>query len=89
MPSSPPSAVVRPAPSRLEWGCEGGLDAAALLFLPVLALVSRGMAALAAIAGLFALGLALRGGAVAWRDLAAPAALFAILVAWGASRALL
>jgi hypothetical protein len=85
MPSSPPSAVVRPAPSRLELGLEGGLDMAALLFLPILALASRGLAALEAIAGLLALGLVLRGRRVAiGRDLAAWAAPFAVLVLWGA-----
>jgi exopolysaccharide production protein ExoQ len=57
---------------------------AALLFLPVLALASRGLAALEAIAGLLALGLVLRGRIAAGRDLAAWAAPFAALVLWGA-----
>lgn len=136
MPSSQPSATIRPDASRLE----RGLDTTALLFLPVLALVSHGLAALEAIAGALALGLVMRdlqqfrdrsvvqigeqsrarsfsppppasGGrglekgqidqkidlafevsaqrsraelAVAWRDLAVPAAIFAAIVLWGA-----
>jgi O-antigen ligase len=63
---------------------ELGLDAAAVLFLPVLALVSHGLAALEAIAGILALGLAAGGGRAGGRALAAPAAIFAVLVAWGA-----
>jgi O-antigen ligase len=79
MSSAQAPAARGPVPSRLEWG----LDAAALLFLPVLALASHGLAPLEAVAGLFALGLA-RRRAAPWRDLAAPAALFAGLVLWGA-----
>lgn len=84
MPSSSLSAPLGSA----RFGFEAGLDLTALLFLPVLVLVSRGLAPLEAIAGLFALGLALRGRTVAWRDLAAPAAPFAALVLWGACSAL-
>lgn len=87
MPSSPPRAIARPAPSRLASGLEAGLDAAALLFLPVLALASRGLAALEAVAGLFALGLAWRGRTVIGRDFAAWAAPLAALVLWGAASA--
>ncbi|MGH7111459.1 MAG: O-antigen ligase family protein [Stellaceae bacterium] len=84
MPSSSLSVLVGSARFRLETG----LDLAALLFLPVLALVSHWLAPLEAIAGLFALGLALRGRVIAWRDLAAPAAPFAVLVLWGVLSAL-
>ncbi|HJU15325.1 MAG TPA: O-antigen ligase family protein [Stellaceae bacterium] len=84
MPSSPPSAAARPILSRLAAGLEGGLDLAALLFLPVLALVSRGLAALAAIAGVLALALVLCSRPGALRTPAAPAVLFALLVLWGA-----
>jgi exopolysaccharide production protein ExoQ len=92
--SSQPSALVRPVRSWCEWG----LDAAALLFLPILALVSHGLAPLEGIAGFLALGLVWRG--LVWRglvwlgrttapndtrgELIAPAAIFAVLVLWGA-----
>lgn len=88
MPSLRSSLAGRPAASRLDAGLERGLDAAAFLFLPVLALDSRGMAALAAIAGLLALGPARRAGPARLRALRAPAALFAALVLWGALSAL-
>src|SRR5579875_3238756 len=53
----PPSRSGRRIEALAPW-LELGLDAAAVLFLPVLALVSHGLAALEAIAGILALGLA-------------------------------
>src|SRR5579875_3883140 len=79
----PPSRSGRRIEALAPW-LELGLDAAAVLFLPVLALVSHGLAALEAIAGILALGLAAGGGRAGGRALAAPAAIFAVLVAWGA-----
>jgi O-antigen ligase len=62
---------------------EYGLEAATLLFLPVLAFASHGLAPLESIAGLFAFVLARRHGAPL-RPLAVPAVLFGLVVLWGA-----
>lgn len=62
---------------------EFGLDCCAVLLLPVLAVASRGTAALGGVAGIFALGLAWPAGAAAWRRVRGMAALFAALVLWG------
>jgi exopolysaccharide production protein ExoQ len=67
---------------------ELGLDGCAFLFLPVLAVASRGTAALAGLAGVFALGLAWPAGAAAWRRVRGAAAIFAALVLWGLVSAL-
>ena len=68
---------------------EAGLDAAALLFFPLLVLAPRGIAPLASVAGLFAGGLVLSAGIRAWRPaLTAPAALLGSLLAWGIVSAL-
>lgn len=84
--------VATPAPAR--WAgrpgalCELGLDAAALLFLPLLTLVSHAAAPLVAFAGLMALGRALPFDPVALRRLRAPAALCLGLLLWGLVSAL-
>jgi O-antigen ligase len=68
---------------------EAVLDAAAFLLLPLLVLAPRGVAPLAAVAGLCAGGLVLPVRRLApWRGLAGPALLLAMLVAWGAVSAL-
>ena len=68
---------------------EAGLDLAALAFLPLLVAAPRAAAVLVAGAGLCAGGLALADrAALSWRGLAAPAALFAALLIWGAVSAL-
>ena len=69
--------------SRARPGFELGLDACVFLFLPVLALASRGAAALAAIAGLCALGLVAPEGIAAWRRVRGTALILAVLVGWG------
>lgn len=69
--------------SRARPGFELGLDACAFLFLPVLALASRGAAALAAVAGLCALGLVAPEGIAAWRRVRGIALIFIVLVGWG------
>jgi O-Antigen ligase len=81
--ASPTSALGRTVAG---WA-ELGLDAAAFLLLPVLALASRGVAALASVAGVLALALAWRAGGAAWRGLATTAALLAGFVLWGAASA--
>ncbi|HYM71398.1 MAG TPA: O-antigen ligase family protein [Stellaceae bacterium] len=67
---------------------ELGLDACAFLFLPVLALASRGAAPLVAVAGALALGLVAPDGIAAWRRLRGLALLFAALLLWGLISAL-
>ena len=62
---------------------ELGLDICVFLFLPVLALASKGAAPLAVVAGLCALGLAAPRGLVAWREVRGLALIFAALLAWG------
>jgi O-antigen ligase len=79
---------LRRAGEVLAWGCEAGLAAAALVFLPLLVLAPRGAAPLAVFAGLCAGGVVLPARrAAAWRPLVAPAALFGGLAAWGAGSA--
>ncbi len=78
-----------PGARRLAAGFEAGLDAAALLFFPLLVLVPRGIAPLASVAGLLAAGLVLSiGRPVRCRGLALPAGLAAALLAWGCLSAL-
>jgi O-antigen ligase len=74
--------------SRARPGFELGLDVCGFLFLPVLALASRGTAALAVIAGVCALGLAAPQGIAAWRRVRGTALIFALLVGWGLVSAL-
>jgi exopolysaccharide production protein ExoQ len=79
------------AVSRARPGFELGLDFCAFLFLPVLALASRGAAPLAVAAGLCALGLAAPRRMAAWRGLRGLrglALIFAALVAGGLASAL-
>ncbi|HEY1799198.1 MAG TPA: O-antigen ligase family protein [Stellaceae bacterium] len=64
--------------------CEGGLGAALFVLPPLLALVSRGAAALEGMAGLCAFGLVLTRPAVYPTRLRHPAMLLALLVVWGA-----
>jgi exopolysaccharide production protein ExoQ len=71
---------------RIAAALECGLDIAAGLFLPVLALVPHGAAPLAAVAGLLGLGLAWPARWAGWpRGLAG---LFAVLLLWGMLSAL-
>jgi exopolysaccharide production protein ExoQ len=79
------SGLCAPATARrLAIGFEAGLDAAALLFFPLLVLVPRGIAPLASTAGLFAAGLVLSSSRPLLRPgLAVPAALAAALLVWG------
>jgi exopolysaccharide production protein ExoQ len=73
----------------LAVGCEAGLDAAALLFFPLLVLLPRGIAALASAAGLCAAGLLLSAGRGRLSStLGFAAMLLACLVFWGAVSAL-
>jgi exopolysaccharide production protein ExoQ len=72
------------AARRTAVALELGLDAAALLFLPILVLVPHGAAPLVSIAGALALGLALPNGAGAFRALRLPAAIIGALLLWGA-----
>jgi exopolysaccharide production protein ExoQ len=69
--------------SRARPGFELGLDICVFLFLPILVLASKGAAPLVAVAGLFALGLAVPAGEAAWRRVRGFALLFAALVLWG------
>jgi hypothetical protein len=62
---------------------ELGLDICVFLFLPILALASKGAAALAVAAGLCGLGLAAPCGAAAWRQMRGSALVFAALLIWG------
>lgn len=70
---------------RTALGFEAGLDAAALLFFPLLVLLPRGIAALTAVAGLLAGGLLVVQGArpVLRPGLGAAATIFGLLVVWG------
>jgi exopolysaccharide production protein ExoQ len=61
---------------------EFGLDAAAFLFLPILVLVPRGIAPLAAVAGVLAIGLIMPNGMAALRALQLPAMLLGALLVW-------
>ena len=82
----PASAIAK----RLALWSEAGLDAAALLFLPLLVLVPRGVAALVSIAGALAAGviLATNRRAAFQSYLAAPAAMLGLLLLWGMLSAL-
>jgi O-antigen ligase len=73
----------------LAIGLETGLDAAALLFLPLLVVAPRGVAPLASVAGLFAAGLVLCSNRPIWRPgLAVPAMLIGLLLVWGGASAI-
>jgi O-antigen ligase len=68
----------------LAAGCETGLAVAALLFFPLLVVVPRGIAPLAAAAGLFGAGLVWsKDGRSTLSALAFPAAFLAALLVWG------
>jgi O-antigen ligase len=69
--------------SRARPAFEAGLDLCVFLFLPILALASRGAAPLAATAGVLALGIAAPQGREAWRRVRGPALIFGGLLAWG------
>ena len=68
---------------------EAGLDAAALLFFPLLVVLPRGVAALVSTAGLCAAGLVLSAGGIRLtRTLLVVAMLLACLLLWGTTSAL-
>ncbi len=72
------------AARRLAIGFEAGLDAAALVFFPLLVVVPRAIAPLASAAGLFAAGLVLSSSRPVLRPgIAVPAALLGSLLVWG------
>jgi O-antigen ligase len=77
-----------PAASRARRAFELGLDICVFLFLPVLALAPKGVAPLAAVAGLCALGLAWPQGTAAWPQVRGPALIFGALLVWGILSAL-
>jgi exopolysaccharide production protein ExoQ len=79
------SAAASTTANRLAFGFEAGLDAAALLFFPLLVLVPRGIAPLVSVAGAFAAGLVLTANprAVFRRGFAVPALLLVLLLFWG------
>jgi O-antigen ligase len=66
---------------------ELGLDAAGLLFFPVLVLVPHGIALLMSIAGAFAFGLMLPNGMAALRTIQIPALLLGAMVLWATASA--
>jgi exopolysaccharide production protein ExoQ len=69
--------------------CEAGLDAAALLFFPLLVLVPRGVASLVSVAGLCGAGIALSAGRKPLSPaLGLTAVLLGCLILWGAMSAL-
>jgi hypothetical protein len=80
------SPALGPAP--LAAWCETGLQAAALLFIPLLVLLPRGAAALTSVSGLCALGLVLstRGKRFSPR-FALAATLLGLVLLWGAMSA--
>ena len=80
--------VHAPRTDRIAAGLELALDAAALLFLPVLTMASLGAAPLAIVAEICALGLVLRRGEPGLRALWFPAILLGLLLLWGALSAI-
>ena len=77
--------------SRIAACCEAGLNAAAVLFFPLLVLVPRGVAALVATAGLCGAGLVLSASVPRPRPrplLAAAATLLGCLLVWGTASAI-
>jgi exopolysaccharide production protein ExoQ len=81
-----PSASSKAA-RRIPIPLELGLDAAGLLFFPVLVLVPHGIAALVSIAGALAFGLALPNGLAALRTVQVPALLLGALLVWATASA--
>jgi O-antigen ligase len=74
---------------RIAAWSEAGLDAAALLFFPLLVVLPRGVAALVSTAGLCATGLALSSGGIRLtRTLLVAAMLLECLLLWGTASAL-
>ena len=69
-------------------GCEAGLGACLFLLPAILALVPRGAAPLAAVAGLCAVGTVAADPPRGWSALRVPAALFGLLLLWGGLSAL-
>ena len=69
--------------ARVPAAFELGLDICAFLFLPILALASRGAAPLAGAAGLCALGLVVDNLSAAWWRVRRLAPFFVALVLWG------
>jgi O-antigen ligase len=67
---------------RITISLELCLDAAGFLLLPILVLAPHGIAPLATIAGVVALGLVLRNGMAGFRPLQLPAALLGALLVW-------
>lgn len=80
---SPPIDAARRIPISLELG----LDAASLLFFPILVLVPHGIAPLVSIAGALAVGLVLPNGMAALRAVQVPALLLAALLVWASASA--
>jgi len=77
------------AARRIGAWCEAGLDAAALLFFPLLVLVPRGVASLVSVAGLCAAGIVLSAGRKPLSPaLSLAAVLLGCLILWGALSAL-
>lgn len=70
------------ASRRIAIPLELGLDAAGLFFLPILVVVPHGIAPLASLAGVLAIGLILPNGTAAFRALQLPAALLGALLLW-------
>jgi O-antigen ligase len=75
------------AARRIPTPLELGLDAAGLLFFPVLVLVPHGIAPLFSIAGAFAFGLVLPNGLTALRTIQIPALLLGALLVWATASA--
>jgi O-Antigen ligase len=74
---------------RIAACCEAGLNAAAVLFFPLLVLVPRGVASLVSIAGLCGAGLVLSASGPRSRPaLTAAAALLGSLLVWGTASAM-
>lgn len=74
---------------RIAACCEAGLNAAAVLFFPLLVLVPRGVAALVSVAGLCGAGLVLSESGPRPRPvLSAAAALLGCLLVWGTASAI-
>lgn len=82
--------ISAPPVSARRWArtFEAGLDLGALVFFPLLVLAPRGVAVLAACAGLLAAGLLVSTGTAArLRRLAVPGVLLGLLLSWGTASA--
>jgi O-antigen ligase len=67
-----------------KYGCEHGLGVCLFVLPAMLALVPRGVAPLAAVAGLCAVGVIAADPSRDWRGLRVPATLLGLLLLWGA-----